>query len=119
MVAADEMYTLGVSQLQTNKQGDGLDAEETAVYIISCSQCQLLLLPVLYCAFLTEEKVIGVWTEAPDFEYLYHVKELTMYISDHSYGRSDMYNVAFFHQQFFRFRTYCFDHGFCEELFLV
>ena len=35
VISADEMHTLRVSQFQTHKEGDGLDAEKTTIYIIA------------------------------------------------------------------------------------
>jgi hypothetical protein len=35
MVAPNQMYSLGVSQFQTNKKGNRFDAEETAIDIVA------------------------------------------------------------------------------------
>lgn len=36
MVASDQMDSVGVSQFQTNKKGNGLNAEHATVYIVAC-----------------------------------------------------------------------------------
>lgn len=36
VVAADEVHSVGVSQFQTDKKGNGFDAEHAAVDIVAC-----------------------------------------------------------------------------------
>lgn len=38
VVAADEVYSVGVSQFQTDKKGNGFDAEHATVDIVACGK---------------------------------------------------------------------------------
>lgn len=68
---------------------------------------------------LTKKKVIRVWTESANLEYLYHVEELSMYVSHHCDRRCYMYNIAFLHKQLFGFGAYCFYDGVGKQFLLV
>lgn len=67
----------------------------------------------------TEEEVVGVWTVSANLENLYHVKELTVYISHHCYWRFYVDDIALLHQQLLCLGAYCFDNALGEKLFLV
>lgn len=67
----------------------------------------------------TKEKVIGIWTVTSDLENLYHIEELTMYISYHSHRRLYVDHITLLHQKLFCLGTYCFDDRVGEQLFLV
>lgn len=57
----------------------------------------------------TKEKIIGIWTKAPNFEDLNQVEELAMDVT-HNRDRSlHMNDIALLHQQLLRLCTYCFD----------
>ena len=58
----------------------------------------------------TEEQIIRIRTEASDLENFYQIKELPMYVANHSDRCSDMYNIALLHQKLFSFGTNCFYH---------
>lgn len=68
---------------------------------------------------LTKEKVIRIWTESSNLEYLYHVEKLSMDVPNYCYRRCYMYDIAFFHQELFGFGAYCFYDGIGEQLLLV
>jgi hypothetical protein len=38
VVAADEVHAFGVAQFEADEEGDGFDAEETAVDIVACGE---------------------------------------------------------------------------------
>jgi hypothetical protein len=55
---------------------------------------------------LTKEKVIGIRSWTSYAKDLYEIMELTMYITDDSDGRRDVYNVALSHEHLFRLFAY-------------
>jgi hypothetical protein len=40
MVSSDEMNSVGVSELETYEETDGLNTEESTIHIVTCSPCQ-------------------------------------------------------------------------------
>lgn len=45
----------------------------------------------------TEKKIVCIWTETPNLEYLQHVEELAMNVPDNRHRRRDVYHIALFH----------------------
>jgi hypothetical protein len=67
----------------------------------------------------TEEEIICIRTEAANAEYLNHVKELPVDITNHGDRRRNVYHIALLHKKLFGFGAYCFDHRVCQQFFLV
>ena len=40
VVASDEMNSVGVSELETYEETDGLNTEESTVHVVACCSCQ-------------------------------------------------------------------------------
>lgn len=74
---------------------------------------------MISCGILTKKQVIRVGTESSDLEYLNHVEELPVDISDHRDRSRNVDHIALFHQQFLRLGAYRFDHRVCQQLFPV
>lgn len=120
MISADEMDAVRVAKLEADEEGDGFDTEKPAVYIVAWYK-ELVDTEHQACAavsvamasrggvLLTKEEIVCIRTETTYPEYLEHIKELPMDISHDSDGRSDVYDIALFHQQLLRFGAYCFD----------
>lgn len=68
---------------------------------------------------LTKKQVVCIGTESSDLEYLNHVEELSVDISDHRDRSRNVDDIALFHQQFLRLGAYRFDHRVCQQLFPV
>ena len=77
------------------------------------------MLAYSYRGKFTKEKVVCIWAKSSYLEYLNHVEELSMYVSNHRNGRSDMNDIALLHQQLLCFGAYCLDYGLSEQFFFV
>ena len=147
VIAADQVHAGWVAQFEADEEGDCFDGEEAAVYVIAWKEekevnvsasivlrsvdsfsrlDQNTLRKVFFVEHastargrLTQEKIIGVRTEASNLEYLNHIKELAVYVSNHCDRGGDMYNIALLHEKLFCFGAYCLYDRVRQQLFLV
>jgi hypothetical protein len=66
----------------------------------------------------TQKQIVGVRAGPADLEYLHHVEELAVNITNHCNRRADVHHVALLHQKLLRLCTYCFYHGLGQQLLL-
>jgi hypothetical protein len=66
----------------------------------------------------TQEQIVRVRAGPADLEYLHHVEELAMDITNHSDGRANVHHIALLHKELFRLCTYCFYYGLGQQLLL-
>jgi hypothetical protein len=122
MVAANQVDAVRVTEFEANEEGDGFDAEEAAVDIVSYTKSwnQSPDNPVSLSNIPpTEEKVVGVGAEAADPKYLDHVEKLPMDISNDSDRSRNVDDIALLHQQLFGLRAYRLYHRVRQKLLLV
>lgn len=67
----------------------------------------------------TEEKVVGVWTRAADFEDLKQVEELAVDVANNGYGSLDVDDIALLHEHLLGLCAYGLDDRLGEQLLLV
>lgn len=67
----------------------------------------------------TEEKVVGVWTRATDFEYLEQIEELAVDVTDNGHGSLDMDDIALFHEHLLGLCAYGLNDRLGEQLLVV
>lgn len=67
----------------------------------------------------TEEKVVGVWTRAADFEYFEQIEELAVNITDDGYRSLDVDDIALFHEHLLSLCAYGLDDRLGEQLLVV
>lgn len=101
VVPADKVDAIRIPQFQADEEGDGLDAEHSAVDVVA------------------EEEVVCVRTVPADPEYLYEIEELSVDVAHDGDGGCDVDYIALAHQQLLCLSAYRFDDGFGEEFFLV
>ena len=77
------------------------------------------LLAVACCTSHTEKEVVRVWTWSTDVEDLEEVEELTVYITDDSYGSLDVDDIALFHEHLFCLCAYGLYDRLGEQLLVV
>lgn len=85
VVAADEVHALRVAEFEADEEGDRFDAEEAAVDVVAWKEGIVRggrWWDIVVLAWPTEEEVVGVWTIASNLEYLNHVEELAMNVSN-------------------------------------
>ena len=71
MIPSYESDPVGVADFIGEKQQEGLDGVVSTVDEVA------------------HEEVVGLWTEATDFEKLHHVPELTMYVTAYLRAKED------------------------------
>jgi uncharacterized Zn finger protein len=74
VVASNKLDAARISEFETCQQGDCFNAEESPVNVITCGNMSVS--SGERAARRTKEKIVGVWSVAPDAEDFYQVVEL-------------------------------------------
>lgn len=107
VVAADEVDSVRIAQLEADEERYCFDGEQTAVNVVAWEKS------AEWRAGggdqHTQEKIIGVGTGPSNLEYLNHVEELAVDIAHDGNRCPDVHDIALLHEQLLGFGAYCFD----------
>lgn len=78
---------------------------------VACVGCELVQ--------HTQKEIICIRTPSSNFEDLYQVVELAVYVADNSNRGAHVYDIALTHEQLLRLGAYCLDHRLGEKLLFI